>query len=81
MYTVQQLGLITTTVFSNHMLRAHKKVKSRPPNDDERTKCGPLLLDDAYYLITDSCQFDNPGNDVEAPVDVSPHSSVIVPRA
>jgi hypothetical protein len=53
-YATQQLGLITSTALSNHILRAHKKVKSRPPKDNERTKFGSLLSDDANYLATDT---------------------------
>ena len=53
-YAEQQLGLITTTAIANHILRAYRKVKSRPPKPNEQTKIGPLLLDDANYLSTDS---------------------------
>ena len=53
-YAEQQLGLITTTAIANHILRAYRKVTSRPPKPNKQTKIGPLLLDDTNYLSTDS---------------------------
>ena len=72
-FTTQQLGLITSTALSNQILRAHKKVKSRPPKDNERTKFGSLLLDDANYLATDTTyQYGIAVSAVETTVRISP---------
>ena len=81
-YATQQLGLITSTALSNQILRAHKKVKSRPPKDNERTKFGSLLLDDANYLATDTTyQYGMVGSNVETTVRAAPIQPVVLPRA
>ena len=50
-YAVQQLGLITTTALSNHILRAYGKAQSKQRGlDEERPHVGFLLLDDACYF-------------------------------
>ena len=54
-YAQQQLGLILTTAFSNQILRAHGKAKSRPAALSEKSQIGHLLLDDAgTYLLIDT---------------------------
>jgi len=60
--TLQQLGLITSTAISNHILGAHKKIKSRPPKDNEKIEFGSLLLGDASFLATDTRQYGIVGN-------------------
>lgn len=53
-YAVQQLGLITTTAISNHILRAYGKVKTtQAASEEERNKFGSLLFDGACYYKTD----------------------------
>jgi len=49
-YAKQQLGLIASTAVANQILRAHRKIKSRPPAPDENPKVGNLLRDGASYL-------------------------------
>ena len=81
-YVIQQLGLITSTAISNHILCAHKKVKSRPPKDNERIKFGSLLLDDTNYLPTDAHpQYGIVGSGVETTVHAAPMKPVVMPRA
>ena len=55
-YAVQQLGLITTTALSNHILRAYGKAQSkqRGLDEEERPQVGSLMLDDACYFRTDT---------------------------
>ena len=76
-YAEQQLGLITTTAIANHILRAHRVVKSRPPKDDESTKFGSLLFDGATYLSTDSIRYQS-GVGTDACVDT--FSSATLPN-
>ena len=80
-YTIQQLGLITSTAISNHILLAHKKVKSRSPKDNERIKFGSLLLDKANYLATDAHQYGIAGSGIETTVHAAPINPVVMPRA
>ena len=72
MYTIQQLGLITSIAISNHILRAHKKVKLRPLKDNKRINFGSLLLDDANHLATDAHHYGIVGSDRETTVHVAP---------
>ena len=71
-YTIQQLGLITSIAISNHILRAHKKVNSRPPKDNKRITFGSLLLDDANFLATDAHQYGIVVSGGETTVHVAP---------
>jgi len=75
-YAEQQRGLLTTTSIANHILWAHKDVKSQPPKDDESTKFGPLLFDGADYLSSDT-RHNLDGVSTDACVDAL--SSVILP--
>jgi len=81
MYTIQQLGLITSTAITNHILRAHKKVNSRPPKDNKRIKFGSLLVDDANHLATDAHQYGIVGSDRETTVHAAPIKPVVMSRA
>ena len=73
-YAEQQLGLLTTTAIANHILQAHKDVKSWPPKEDETPPIFPLLFDGADYLSSDT-RHNNDG--VGTDVCVEPLSSVL----
>ena len=79
-YAEQQLELITTTAIANHILRAHKlvKSKSRPPKNDVSTKFGPLLFVGATYLSTYTRHQSSGGVGTDACVNAL--SSVILPN-
>ena len=46
-YDKQKLGLIMTTSIANQILRAHRRIKTRPAAADDPMRIGSFLLDDA----------------------------------
>ena len=69
----QQLGLVTTTAISNHILRATGQVNTQPASHEERAKLGPLLKDGADILSISP--FLRAGGVVDGPASAGPPRS------